>query len=101
MHHLDFSITLAVYIPQSNHNLRLRRYNGNSHEHTSSIERITFRDFRIHRATECHQNIGTQEDGYAEPTDRYNTWHDALQCMVNDSNIDALIGPQQTLFHIR
>ena len=30
----DFSIVLAVHIPLSNQLFRLRRYNGNSHEHT-------------------------------------------------------------------
>ena len=36
---LDFSIILAVLVPQSTQVFRLRRYNGRSHEHTNQIEK--------------------------------------------------------------
>ena len=42
---LDFSVILAYRAPGSNQVLRLRRYNGRSHEHTNPIERQTFYDF--------------------------------------------------------
>ena len=45
---LDFSIILAVLVPQSTQVFRLRRYNGRSHEHTNRIENETFYDFHIH-----------------------------------------------------
>ena len=35
---LDFSVILAVLVPQSSQVFRLRRYNGRSHEHTNHIE---------------------------------------------------------------
>ena len=49
---LDFSVILAVRVPQLNQVFRLRRYNGRSHEHTNQIESVTFHDFHIHFATE-------------------------------------------------
>lgn len=36
---LDFSIILAVRVPESNRVFRLRRYNGKSHEHTTISRR--------------------------------------------------------------
>ena len=49
---LDFSVILAVRVPQSNQVFRIRRYNGRSHEHTNHIEGGSFYDFHIHIATE-------------------------------------------------
>ena len=49
---LDSSAILAVHIPQSSRLFRLRRYNGKSHEHTNSIEGVTFYDWHIQMATE-------------------------------------------------
>ena len=59
---LDFSVILAVRVPQSNLLFRLRRYNGKSHEHANHIEGDTFYDYHIHMATERYQEIGTRED---------------------------------------
>ena len=95
---LDFSIILAVYIPGSNRLFRLRRYNGKSHEHTNHIESDTFYDFHIHMATERYQEIGTREDAYAEPTDRYADFRGALQCLVEDANIEIPASSQGSLF---
>ena len=86
MNHLDFSIILAVQIPQSNQLFRLQRYNGNSHQHTNLIEKETFRDFHIHRATERYQLVGVREDAYATPTARYGDFDGALDCLYDDSN---------------
>lgn len=55
---LDFSIILAVIVPQSTQVFRLRRYNDRSHEHTNQIEHETFYDFHIHFATERYQELG-------------------------------------------
>ena len=71
---LDFSVILALLVPQSNQVFRLRRYNGKSHEHTNYIEGQSFYDFHSHFATERYQEIGAREDAYAEPTDRYGTF---------------------------
>ena len=84
---LDFSVILTVEIPQSNKIFRLRRYNGKSHEHTNNIEKETFYDFHIHRATERYQELGTREDGYAETTDRYSDYNGALACLMDDANV--------------
>lgn len=99
---LDFSAILAVEIPQSNKLFRLRRYNGKSHEHTNSIEKETFYDFHIHRATERYQKLkGSREDDYAEVTDRYGDYDGALACLMDDANVIHLpkdIDPRQLRF---
>ncbi len=58
---LDFSVILAYRAPGSNQVLRLKRYNGKSHEHTNPIERQTFYDFHIHTATERYQRSGNRD----------------------------------------
>lgn len=95
---LDFSIILAVYVPGSNRLFRLRRYNGKSHEYTNHIEGDTFYDFHIHLATERYQELGTREDAYAEPTDRYGDFRGALQCLIDDVSIEIPSDPQGSLF---
>ena len=95
---LDFSIILAVRVPQSNKLFRLRRHNGKSHEHTNHIEATTFYDFHIHIATERYQEIGAREDAYAEPTDRYGDFHGALHCLIEDTSLYAPPEKQRSLF---
>ena len=95
---LDFSVILAVRVPQSTRMFRLRRYNGRSHEHTNHIEDESFYDFHIHLATERYQKLGAREDGYAEPTDRYETFHDAVRCLLADARFDIPAEPQGDLF---
>lgn len=94
----DFSIILAVHVPQSNQLFRLRRYNGKSHEHTNQIEDVTFYDFHIHIATERYQQIGMREDAYASPTDRYSDFHGALRCLIHDANLGVPPDAQGSLF---
>ena len=94
----DFSIVLAVRVPQSNQLFRLRRCNGRSHEHTNHIEGVTFYDFHIHFATERYQALGAREDAYAESTDRYGDYHGALQCLIADANFEVPPEPQGDLF---
>ena len=95
---LDFSLILAVRVPQSNQVFRLRRYNGRSHEYTNHIEGGAFYDFHIHLATERYQEFGAREDAYAEPTDRYGTFQDALRCLIADASFDAPPEPQRDFF---
>ncbi len=97
---LDFSIILAVLVPQSNQVFRLRRHNGRSHEHTNQIENETFYDFHIHLATERYQRLGAREDAYARPTDRYGTFRDARDCLFTDANVSVATGPQGELFDL-
>ena len=94
----DFSIILAVRVPQSNQLFRLRRCNGRSHEHTNHIEGVTFYNFHIHFAMERYQALGAREDAYAEPTDRYGDFHGALQCLIADANFEVPPEPQGHLF---
>ena len=95
---LDFSVILAVLVPQSTQVFRLRRYNGRSHEHTNQIENETFYDFHIHLATERYQDIGAREDAYARPTDRYGTLRGALDCLFTDANFSVPSKAQGDLF---
>ena len=95
---LDFSVILAVQVPQSNQLFRLRRYNGKSHEHTNRIENETFYDFHIHFATERYQQRGAREDTYAKPTDRYAGYHGALDCLIDDANFEVPPESQGNLF---
>ena len=80
---LDFSIILAYRPPKSNQLFRLRRYNG-KHWHTNLIEERTFFDFHIHQVTTRYQEIGSSEDSYAEPTDRFSNFNQALSCMLKE-----------------
>lgn len=91
---LDFSVVIAYCRPQSNQLFRLRRYNGKSHEHTNHIEGDRFYDFHIHTATQRYQELGTREDGYAEPATRYADYHTALGCLLSDCGIDFPVGGQ-------
>jgi hypothetical protein len=95
---LDFSIILTLIPPESNQLFTLRRYNGKSHEHTNQIERETFYDFHIHTATERYQEIGADEETYAEPTDRYGDYHTALRCMLEDCGFKIPDDGQARLF---
>ena len=95
---LNFSAILAVHVQQSNRLFRLRRYNGKSHEHTNSIERDTFDDYHIHVATERYQEIGADEDAYAEITNRYDDLESALDCLFTDAEFDVPLDAQMKLF---
>ena len=95
---LDFSVILAVRVPQSNQFFRLRRYNGKSHEHTNHIEEVSFYDFHIHIATTRYQELGTREDAFAEPTDRYVDFHSAFSCLIEDANLIIPPKSQTELF---
>ena len=95
---LDFSIILAYRPPNSNQLFRLQRYNGKSHEHTNTIERDTFYDFHIHQASERYQQLGAREDAFAEPTDRFSEFHEAVSCMINNCGFEVPFDPQRKLF---
>lgn len=86
---LDFSIILGVYPSGSNMLSRLRRYNGKSQEHSNRIEGNTFYDSHTHTATERYQDLGMNEDAYAQPTDRYSDFHGALNCLIENCGFDV------------
>lgn len=85
-------------VPDSNRLFRLLRYNGKSHEHTNLIERESFYDFHIHRATERYQDRGMREDGYAVRTDQYANFSHAIQFMISDANLVLPPGTSPGLF---
>ena len=85
---LAFSVVLMVRVPNSNRWFRLRRYNGNNHEHKNLIERNRISDFHIHTATERYQRRGMREDGYAEPTDRFSDYDSAVRCLAEDTAVE-------------
>jgi len=95
---MDFSVILAYLPSNSNQLLRLRRYNGKAHEHTNIIEGQTFYDFHIHKATERYQALGVREDSYAEPTTRFASRHDAVNCMFEDCGFVLPPNHQPQLF---
>jgi len=81
---LDFSVILA-YLPETTTQvIRLRRYNGKSHEHTNRLEHEIFYGFHIHTASERYQRETETEDGFAEITTRYSDLSGAIQCMITD-----------------
>lgn len=94
----DFSVILAYSVPGSTRLFRLRRYNGKSHEHTNQIEKETFYNFHIHTATERYQDLGMREDAFAEPTDRFSNFVEAVECLMSDCNFAAPPTSQGGLF---
>jgi hypothetical protein len=95
---LDFSVILAYLVPGSTQVIRLRRYNGKSHEHSNPFEKQRFYDFHIHYATERYQRSGNKEDTYAEPSDRYATLEQAVDCLLSDCGFVVPDEPQGELF---
>lgn len=83
---LDFSVILVVIPPRSNQDFKLRRYNGQHGGHRNRIEKERIEEFHIHYATERYQRRGSKEEAYALPTDRYNSYEDALRCLIQDAN---------------
>lgn len=94
---MDFSIILRYDFPKSNKVFRLRRYNGRR-EHTNRLEGETFYGFHVHKATERYQDLGFDEDTYAELTDRYSDFEGAVECMLKDCGFDVPDDPQMSLF---
>lgn len=96
---LDFSIILCYLPKESTAHFRLCRYNGKSHEHTNILENeAPFYDFHIHVATQKYQEEGLREDWYAQRTDRYSSFEEAIQHFIKACNIIKPKGPQAELF---
>ncbi len=84
----DFSVILAVIDPKTG-TFRIRRYNGMpKRPHNNKIEKQKIYGYHIHCATERYQEIGYDEETYAEETDRYNNLEGALQCLIQDANFE-------------
>jgi len=96
---LDFSAILAVEVPGTNRVFRLRRYNSRTHPHTNRLERQTIiYQYHIHQATARYQELGVDEEEFAEATDRFSTLEEALQCMLKDCGFILPEGAQMGLF---
>lgn len=91
----DFSVILVVSI--AGKDVILRRYNGRSHEHRNQIEQDKFYDYHIHTATRRYFERGCNPDGFAEPTDRYTTIAEAVDCLLSDCGF-YYEGPAMPLF---
>jgi len=82
---MDFSVILGYKVPGTFRIFRLRRYNGNSHQHTNAFENETFDGFHVHTATERYQSSpGFKEDHFAEVTQKYYDLNSAIQCFLVD-----------------
>jgi hypothetical protein len=88
----DFSIIL-VFRDIDGTEYRLRRYNGiHSSKHTNHYEkRLNLPNaelplcFHRHFATERYQKAGLKIDGYAEQTNDYNNFRNALDVMIREA----------------
>jgi hypothetical protein len=96
LNQLDFSIILT-FVDKDRTEYRLVRFNGrHPSQHTNKFEKrkglsnFAFRNrFHIHRATERYQMEGLEIDGYAEVTDRYDSFDSALTTFVTSNGIVA------------
>ena len=95
---LNFSVILGVKVPPPKKFFRLKRYNGDYHEHTNTIEDEVVMGFHIHTATERYQVNGSREEAYAKPTERYTDVNGALKCLFADANFEDRNALQETLF---
>ena len=95
---LNFSVILGVKVPPPKKFFRLKRYNGDYHEHTNTIEDEKVNGFHIHTATERYQVNSVREETYAEPTERYTDVNGVLKCLFADANFEDPNALQDTLF---
>ena len=85
----DFSVILAVINPKTGAVFRICRYNGMPKRlHNNKIEKQKIYGYHIHSATERYQERGYDEETYAEETNRYNNLEGALQCLIQDANLE-------------
>ena len=85
----DFSVVLAVIDPKTGAIFRIRRYNGMpKRSHNNKIEKQKIYGYHIHFATERYQERDYDEETYAEETNRYNNLEGALQCLIQDANLE-------------
>lgn len=94
-----FSLILGFYrLDILNKLFHLKRYDG-KHQHTNHIEGETFNSPHIHTATERYQaHSFEKEDGYAQPTNRFTIYEEALLCLFSDCNIKVSRDPQLSIF---
>ncbi len=94
----NFCLTLAYKDSELGKLFHLKRYDS-FNEHTNRIEKERFEGFHIHTATKRYQEFGLRkEDAYAQVTDRFNDYENALKCLLEDCNFIVAIDPQISLF---
>ncbi len=99
---LNFSVILAVIVPGTNRVFRLRRYNSRTHAHSNHLEKHKFAYLcHIHQATARYQEAGSDEESFAESTDRFSDLDGALDCMLKDCGFILPEGDQLGLFEER
>lgn len=92
----DFSCGLSISL-EGEKNFTLTRYNGSSHKHKNpdsnqSLDKIC----HIHKAKNGFLEKYGKEDKYAEATEKYKTFGEAVYCILRDCNIQINYG--RTLF---
>jgi len=90
----DFSAILGAIPTGQTRVVRLRRYNGRSHEHTNKLEGTRLSGYHIHLATERYQKAGLEADGYAEAASGYTDLRTALECLARDCHFRPSDGSQ-------
>ncbi|HEY3284441.1 MAG TPA: hypothetical protein VGN26_19400 [Armatimonadota bacterium] len=94
----DFSVILMYHLPADGRWFRLRRYNGNTHQHRNRIEgdRLDF-SFHVHTATERYQARGLKEDWFAEEATAHTDARTAIECLLRDCGFATAPDPQTHL----
>ena len=92
----NFSCGLSIIL-EGEKNFTLTRYNGSSHTHKNpdsnqSLDKIC----HIHKAKKSCWEKYDKEDKYAEATEKYKTFGEAVDCILRDCNIQ--INDGLTLF---
>lgn len=94
---LDFSVILCFIPKEKNKYFRLKRYNGKSHKHKNGLEKDEFYDFHIHTATQRYDDLGYDEETFAQISDKYSDLKSAIESMVEECNIIIPNGAQLSL----
>lgn len=81
----DFSVILRYKDDKTGIWYNLVRFNG-KHTHTNNLERNTFSGFHIHTATQRYQEAGLRIENYAERTELYRTFEEAVVRFIERTN---------------
>jgi hypothetical protein len=94
----DFSVILLHQPHGLSEWFRLRRHNGNSHDHSNRIEGSLVTGFHRHTATERYQERGFREDGYVEPVATYADVNGAIAALLDECGFEQAPTSQPGLF---
>jgi predicted ATPase len=82
---------LAIGHSRSGEDVMLMRCNGNDHLHPNRLEGEAIRDqCHVHLATERYILAGLRVEGYAQPSENYQTLDGALHELAHRANISGL-----------